>query len=116
MQQGEFQRAVALFSEAFPKLEFNPKLWWPVVADLDGECFIFSVGEVVKTVKEFYPGSNPLAVLIEKHDELVSERRKFQQKKLAKETDLERMDRWKSEAVPMPAECREYLQKKGLLK
>ena len=102
-------RGIVLFSEAFPKTEFNPKLWWPLISELDGEAFCFSVQEFIKSTNELYPGSNPVAALIEKHDELVNQRRNMKQKRLTAETELERMERWKKESSPPPAKWREMM-------
>lgn len=72
--------------------------------ELDGEAFCFAVQEFIKTTKELYPGSNPLAWLFEKHDELLNQRRSMRQKQLAKESDLEKIARWKRESSPPPKE------------
>ena len=58
-----FQKGMALISEAFPRLEFNAKLYWKILSDLEDEDFEMAVLTVVRTVRELYPTSNLIAIL-----------------------------------------------------
>jgi hypothetical protein len=73
-----------------------------------------AVLEIVKTVKELYPGSNIIAIIREKAGEVAEEIRSKNVLKLESETEKERIERWKAEAVPMPEDCRIALEKLGL--
>lgn len=113
MTREEFQKAVALFHSAFPGYEFKPKLWWPVLSELDGEACILAVQELIKSKKELFPGSNPLAEICEHHDALIAEWQKSKTRKITVESEREEIQRWEREAAPPPPEWYELKQRLG---
>jgi post-segregation antitoxin (ccd killing protein) len=73
-----------------------------------------AVLEIIKTTKELYPGSNIIAILREKAEDIAIDARSKRTLALESETEKQRIDRWKAEAVPMPESCRIELEKLGL--
>jgi hypothetical protein len=114
MTNESFQRGYVALTAAFPGTKFNAPLLWQTLNDLDGQVFLMAVLEIVKTVKELYPGSNIIAIIREKAGEVAEEIRSKNVLKLESETEKERIERWKAEAVPMPEDCRIALEKLGL--
>lgn len=105
---------MALLSEAFPKLEFNPGLYWACLCDMSDEAFELGIIRMIKFQSEIYPTSNPIALIRKNSDDAILDRFKIaneERLKLERETESERIERWKREAVPMPEECRKELQK-----
>lgn len=95
---------------AFPGLQFNSNLLWRTLSDLDGEFFLMAVIDVIKTTKELYPGSNIIAILRTRAEELKLEVLKNSTLKLEAESEKDRIERWRKEAVPMPEDCRVALE------
>jgi hypothetical protein len=73
-----------------------------------------AVIDVIKTTKELYPGSNIIAILRARAEELKQEISRNSILKLEAETEKERIDRWQAEASPMPEDCRIALAKLGI--
>jgi hypothetical protein len=63
VDEKSFLKSMAIIKEAFPKLEFNARLWYEVLKDLNGECLVLASMEICKTIEELYPTSNLLAML-----------------------------------------------------
>ncbi len=99
---------------AFPGLQFNSKLLWQTLNDIDGEFFLMAVIDIIKTTKELYPGSNIIAIIRSRAEELKLEVLKNRTLKLQAETEKERIDRWRKESAPMPDDCRRELEKLGI--
>ena len=60
---------MALISEAFPKLEFNTKLYWRMLEDLRDKDFEDAIVRIIKETTELYPTSNLVAIIREKAKE-----------------------------------------------
>lgn len=99
---------------AFPGLQFNSNLFWRTLSDIDGEYFLKAVVDIIKTTKELYPGSNIIAILRNRAEELKLETLKNSKLQLEAETEKERIERWRKESVPMPTDCRLVLEKLGV--
>ena len=69
--------------------------------------------DIIKNTKEFYPGSNVIAIIRERTEDLRIETLKTKTLKITSETEKQRIDRWSKEAVPMPTDCRIALEKLG---
>ena len=115
MTSKAFQQGFVALTAAFPGLQFNSDLFWRTLNDLDGQFFLEAVIDIIRNTKEFFPGSNVIAILRSRAEELRIEALKNSTLKLVAETEKERVDRWSKEAAPMPEDCRSELIKKGLL-
>jgi len=73
-----------------------------------------AVMDIIKTTKELYPGSNIIAILRSRAEELRIEVLKNSTLKLEAETERERIERWRKESAPMPEDCRIALEKLGI--
>ena len=113
MTSEAFQQGYLALTAAFPGLQFNSTLLWRTLSDLDGEYFLMAVIDAIKTTKELYPGSNIIAILRTRTEELKTEVLKNSTLKLEAETEAERIKRWEKEAAPMPEDCRKALEKLG---
>jgi hypothetical protein len=100
---------------AFPGIKFSAPLLWGMLSDIDSRIFLIAVTEIIKTTKELFPGSNIVAILREKSVEVAIEEQQKNTLRLEAETEAERVERWKKEASPMPAECRAAMIKAGLI-
>ena len=114
MKQEEFQKGMVLLSEAFPKLEFSTKLYWAMLNDLEGVYFLMAIRDFILGTKEIYPTSNPIAILRESVLMIQHQEESKKRLRLQRETEVERLNRWKKEAVPMPEESKELLTKFGI--
>lgn len=114
MKQETFQKGMALLSEAFPRREFNAKLYFRILQGLTDQEFEAGVLEIVTNVIELYPDTNLMALIKQKGKELAQEKITEKTRLLEKETEVQRLDRWRKEAAPMPEESREILQKFGI--
>lgn len=65
MTETEFEKGMALLSEAFPNRSMNLKLYFAALQDLDGEDFKNSIFRIVRNHKELYPDSNLIAIIRE---------------------------------------------------
>ena len=63
VEEKQFARVVFILKEAFPKFEFNPRLYWEMLQDLNGGCLELATTEICKTLEEIYPGTNLIAIL-----------------------------------------------------
>ncbi len=73
-----------------------------------------AIMDIIKNMKELYPGTNMIANLRAKIIELQNLDRQNNILKLEAETETERIDRWQREAAPMPDDCRIALEKLGI--
>lgn len=73
-----------------------------------------AVMDIIKTTKELYPGTNIIAILRGRAEELKTEAQVNNTLKIEAETEKERIDRWQQEATPMPEDCRIALLKLGV--
>jgi hypothetical protein len=113
MTNDAFKRGFAALTAAFPGMNFNARLYWELLSDLDGQFFLAAVWEFIKTHKEIFPGTNPIAILRERAVALLTEARQNTSIKIEAETEKERVERWRKEASPMPEECKQALSKLG---
>ena len=81
---------------------------------MDGQYFLMAIMDIVKNTKDIYPGTNIIAVIREKSINLQKEALQNSTLKLEAETEKERIDRWQKEAVPMPEDCKQALEKIGI--
>ena len=114
MTSESFQQGFLALTAAFPGIQFNSNLLWLTLSDLDGQYFLMAVMEVIKSTKELYPGSNIIAILRSKAEELKLGALKNSTLKLEAETEKERIERWRKESAPMPEDCRIALEKLGI--
>lgn len=110
MTNEAFKRGFAALTATFPNMNFNGQIFWAMLNDLDGECFLMAVWDLIKNTKELYPGTNIVAILRSKAIEIKAD----SSIKIAAETEKERVERWKREATPMPEDCRKALDKLGI--
>lgn len=66
MKTEAFQHGIALLSEAFPKREINPKLFYQALKDLTDDQFKNAVLKIVQTTSKLYPDDNLIAMIREK--------------------------------------------------
>ena len=109
-----FQQGYVALTSAFPGTKFSVPLLWQTLNDLDGQYFLMAVLDVIKTTKELYPGSNIIAIIREKAEDIAVDMRTKRTLALESETEKQRIERWKAEAVPMPDDCRIALEKIGI--
>lgn len=55
-----------LLAASFPGITFNARLYEEMLGDLPDVYFLEAVYDFIKTTKELYPGTNPIAILREK--------------------------------------------------
>jgi hypothetical protein len=115
MTTESFNKGFTALSTIFPGLNFDARLFWELLQDLDGQYFLMSVWEFVKNTKEIYPGTNIIAIIRSRTEELQTEALKNSTLKIEAETEKERIERWQKEAVPMPEDCRIALEKLGII-
>lgn len=70
MNKDTFQRGMFFLTEAFPKMEFSFELYWMALKDLPDDQFEKAVIDVIKNVTELYPGSNLIAILRQKCNDI----------------------------------------------
>jgi len=114
MTSEAFQKGFAALATAFPGMQFNSELFWVALIDIDGQYFLTAVMNVIKNTKELFPGSNIIAILRARAEELRLEALKNSTLKIEQESEMERIERWKKEATPMPEDCRVALNKLGI--
>ncbi len=114
MTSDAFNRGFEALAAAFPSMNFNAKLFWAMLNDLDGEMFLKAVWDFIKNTTEVFPGTNVIAIIRKNAEELKTEVNKDKVLRLEAETEQQRVDRWRREAVPMPEDCRLALQKLGI--
>ncbi|GEM_PF-2880499 len=59
-----FKQGMAMLTAAFSGITFNMRLYRQALAEIEDEDFKSSVIEAIKTIREIYPGSNLIAILI----------------------------------------------------
>jgi len=104
-----FNKGFTALSTIFPGLNLDAKLFWDMLNDLDGQFFLMSIWDFIKNTKEVYPGTNIIAKIRIRAEELRTEIAQDNILRIANETEKERIDRWSREAVPMPDDCRKAL-------
>ena len=109
-----FNQGLAVLSKVFPKLEIDARFFWDMLNDLDGQYFLMAVMDIIKNTPELYPGTNPIAIIRKKAEELRLEALKKNTLKSETETEKERIRRWQNEAMPMPEDCKTALKKSGI--
>jgi len=113
MTNEAFKQGFSALTATFPQMNFNGQLFWAMLNDLDGQFFLMSVWELIKNTKEIYPGTNIVAIIRSRANELKIETQKDSTLKLEAETEKERIERWRKESSPMPEECKAVLEKLG---
>lgn len=73
-----------------------------------------AVLDIIKTTKEFYPGTNIIATIRSRAKELQKDFRIKNTLQIEAESEKERIERWQKEAVPMPEDCKKALEKIGV--
>lgn len=114
MTNESFQKGYLILVAAFPGLQFNSDLFFAALSDLDGGYFLQAVMITVRDTKELYPGSNLIAIVRSLALDIQKAEKANNILKLEAETESDRIDRWKKESAPMPAECREALARLGV--
>jgi hypothetical protein len=114
MTSQSFEQGFSVLLKVFPNMNFDAKLFWDMLSDLDGQYFLMSVWEFVKKTKDIYPGTNIIATIRGKAIDLQNEALQNSTLKLEAETEKERIDRWQREASPMPDDCKKALEKLGI--
>jgi|SRR3990167_264652 len=109
-----FNQGLAVLSKVFPKLEIDARFFWDMLNDLDGQYFLMAVMVFIRNTPELYPGTNLIAIIRKKTEELRLGTLKDNSLKLEAETEKERIERWQNEAVPMPQDCVEALTRLGI--
>ena len=109
-----FNQGITLLNRIFPKLGIEAKLFWALLNDLDGEHFLKAIQEIIKTVPELYPGTNIIAMIRTRAEELRLKILKNSTIKIEAESEKERVERWQKEAIPMPQDCRDELEGWGV--
>ena len=66
MTNDTFKKGMALISEAFPKLDFNPTLYWRMLSDLKDSDFEEAIIAIIKETTELFPTSNLIAIIRQK--------------------------------------------------
>jgi len=95
-------------------MNFDMRIFWDLLNDIDGQYFLMAVYEFIKTTKEIYPGTNIIAIIRDNAITLQEKVRQENTLKIETETEKERIDRWQKEAVPMPEDCKQALSKLGI--
>jgi len=113
MTNQSFEQGFSALLKVFPSMNFDAKLFWTMLSDLDGQYFLMAVWEFIKNTKDIFPGTNIIAKIRGRAEELRLEALQNSTLKLEAETEKERIDRWQKESVPMPDECRKALEKLG---
>jgi|SRR3990167_6959506 len=109
-----FTQGIALLNRIFPKLGIEAKLYWELLNDLDGQLFLMAIQKIIKTIPELYRGTNIIAMIRLRAEEMRVEIFKNTSLRITAETEKERIERWEKEAVPMPQECKDKLEGWGL--
>ena len=66
-----FQKASFLIASSFPDRKFEAEVYYELLKDLQDEPFLKAVVDFCKTQKELYPGSNLIAILRERTNDVV---------------------------------------------
>lgn len=66
MERETLKQGLAVLSLTFPNREFNAKVYWELMKDLDCEDFLRGVKDVCLTTKELFPDTNIVAMIREK--------------------------------------------------
>ena len=114
MTSQAFEKGFEALIATFPGMNFNVKLFWEMLQDLDGQFFLMAIWKVIKDTKEIYPGTNIIAIIRCQAQTLKDEYTQNNTLKLETENEKERIERWKKEAVPMPEDCKEAFRNLGL--
>ena len=114
MTNQAFEKGFVVLTATFPSMNLNARIFWEMLNDLDGQFFLMAVWELIKNTKEIYPGTNIIAMLRARAEELRIEALKNSTLKIEAETEKERIDCWRKEASPMPEGCKAVLEKLGI--
>jgi len=74
MKKETMIRELLLLTQAFPGVDFSIDIYWEVLSELDDESFSKAVLEFIKTRKEIYPGTGPIAILHERSIEFYKQK------------------------------------------
>lgn len=66
MSPDALKQGLALLSEAFPKREINPKLFYLALKDLTDDQFLGSILQIVQKTTKLFPDDNLIAMIREK--------------------------------------------------
>lgn len=114
MQYQVFEKGFAVLTATFPSMNFNARLYWEMLKDLDGKYFIPAVEGFIKNTAEIFPGTNIIAKLRKAVDDLKEQTIRDNTLKIEQEDKFKRMERMKKEGSPMPEDCREQFEKLGI--
>ena len=66
MKKETLIKDLLLLTQAFPGVDFSIDIYWEVLSGVDDDSFSKAVLEFIKTRKEIYPGTGPIAILHER--------------------------------------------------
>lgn len=66
---------MATLSSVFPAIKFSPDLYYSFLEDLREDVFIGAVTKVCKEVTELYPNTNLVALILEKAEQFMIEKK-----------------------------------------
>lgn len=93
----------------FQNREFHIQLYHEFLIDLDDEAFEKAIKDIVKNVPTLYPNDNLIAMIRIRAEKEFAARIDSEKKLLTRESEKEKIDRWKEEASPMPEETKKLL-------
>ena len=63
MNYQNFEKGIILLTASFPGLNFNPKVFWEMLKDLEDKNFLTGITTLIKDTPEIYPGTNVIALI-----------------------------------------------------
>ena len=60
-----FEKGIALLLAVFPQLKVEGAIFYEYLKDIRDRDFIRAINSIIRTVKELYPGTNIIALIIE---------------------------------------------------
>lgn len=63
MNEKTFESGMAMLMQVFPKREFNFKLFWKLLRDLDDKLFEQAVIDICASVEQIFPDTNVIAMI-----------------------------------------------------
>lgn len=60
------RKSLEILTQVFSQKAFDSEIYWNFLKNLDDEAFLSAVEDVCRTQKEIYPGTNLIAILIER--------------------------------------------------
>lgn len=63
MKEITFDKAMKFLIASFPKIDFEPQVYWEMWKDLEDEPFMFALQAFIRSQEEIYPGTNIIAIV-----------------------------------------------------